>query len=103
MSREPLPLRRPSEIFEFTHPPEAPIHYVATVGYFEDGRVAEIFVNGPKTGSGAAINAADAAVLVSVALQFGIPLDPLARDAAGRALGPIGALLDLLAEGADAP
>ena len=50
----------------------------------------------------AGINAQDAAVVCSLALQHGVPLDvirhALMRDAHGGASGPLAAALDLLAE-----
>jgi hypothetical protein len=50
----------------------------------------------------AGINAQDAAVLASIALQHGVPLDmigrALMRDVSGRASGPLGAALDRIAD-----
>jgi hypothetical protein len=50
----------------------------------------------------AGIMASDAAVVASIALQYGVPLEvirhALMRDVRGRASGPLGAVLDLLAE-----
>ena len=108
MTRENLPQRRANETFEFEYPPEAPIRYMVTLGFLEDGRIGEVFVNGPKSGSGAAINAADSAVLLSIALQHGATVDalreaPIARDSTGRPLGPIGRLIDMLATGEGVP
>jgi hypothetical protein len=74
--------------------------YHVTVGFFPDGMPGELFVNSSqKSGSESDINAADAAVAVSLALQFGCPLQTLAdamrRNADGSAMGPIGRALDL--------
>jgi hypothetical protein len=78
------------------------LHYTATVGRFDDGRPAEVFLSSNKVGSGAATAACDAAVLASIALQHGVPIETLRhalmRDAAGRAIGPLGAVLDRIAE-----
>ena len=76
--------------------------YTATVSYFADGQVAEIFVSNHKTGSNADCAAKDAAILASLALQFGAPLETLRnallRDHQGHAITPVGAALDRLAE-----
>jgi hypothetical protein len=78
------------------------LHYTATVGRFDDGRLAEVFLTSNRVGSAAATAACDAAVLASIALQHGVPLDvlrhALMRDAAGRAIGPLGVVLDRIAE-----
>jgi hypothetical protein len=54
-----------------------------------------------KAGSMAGINACDAAVVASIALQYGVPLDvirkALMRDPRGRASGPLGEALDIIA------
>ena len=50
----------------------------------------------------AGINAADAAVLFSIARQYGAPLEvlrkALMRDANGKASGPLVAAIDLIAD-----
>jgi hypothetical protein len=96
--RERLPNRRPSTSFDFT---AQGLGFTATVSRFTDGRVAEVFVVNHKAGSMAGINACDAAVVASIALQYGAPLDvirhALMRDASGQASGPLGVALDLAA------
>jgi ribonucleoside-diphosphate reductase alpha chain len=76
--------------------------YVAGIGRFKDGRLAEIFLNAAKTGTAIEATARDAAILVSLALQHGVtPTElrhALTRNADGTASGPVGALLDLLGE-----
>jgi hypothetical protein len=51
----------------------------------------------------AGINACDAAVVASIALQYGVPLEvirkALMRDARGQASGPLGVALDRVAGG----
>lgn len=101
--RRSLPNRRFADTFSFAHDSGggATLKYVATVGRFSDGAVAEIFVNaGGKLGSAADVSISDAAVAVSLALQYGCPAEviraALKRDNAGRAQGPIGAVLDLV-------
>jgi hypothetical protein len=73
--------------------------YVATVGFFPEGNLAELFINsGGKLGSTADVNAADGAFAVSLALQYGTPAVVLQRgmkrNADGSSQGPLGAALD---------
>jgi ribonucleoside-diphosphate reductase alpha chain len=98
--REPLPNRRQHEVIEFTHD----FHqYTAGVGRYPDGRLAEVFLDSGKTGTGMQINARDGAIAISLGLQWGAPVDAireaLSRRADGAAEGPLGTLLDLLGEG----
>lgn len=79
--------------------------YVTALGFFTDGRLAEMFINSSgKPGSTADINAADGAVAVSLALQYGAPADVLQkamkRNTDGSAQGPLGAALDEALKGA---
>ena len=98
--RERLPNRRLSESFAFEL---EGLRFTATISRFEDGRVAELFLNNHKAGNQADTNARDAAILLSIALQHGAGLESirkaLCRDSAGLPLSPIGMALDLLAEG----
>jgi len=98
-TRARLPNRRFSETFGI----EAQgLKFTATISYFNDGRLAEIFISNHKAGSQADTNARDAAVVASIALQYGVPLDvirrALMRDSHGRANSPLGAVLDLVAD-----
>jgi hypothetical protein len=99
--REPLPNRRGLELIDFEH---GGMRFTAGVGRFPDGRLAEIFMHCAKAGSDAADIARDAAVVASLCLQFGCPVETLrhalTRGSDGRASGPIGAVLDLLDGGA---
>jgi hypothetical protein len=99
--RRRLSNRRCSESFELTcHG----LHYTVTVSRFDDGSLGEVFINNSKPGSASDINARDAAVVVSIALQHGVPADTirhaLLRDAQGVASSPLGRALDLVAEAA---
>ena len=77
------------------------LRYTATVSRTENGGLAELFLNNTKGGSQADTNARDAAIILSFALQYGADLDTireaLSRDVSGRAIGPVGAALDILA------
>jgi hypothetical protein len=68
----------------------------------EGGELREVFINNHKAGSAAGIMASDAAVVCSLALQYGVPLEvirkALMRDAQGRASGPLGVALDRIVE-----
>jgi hypothetical protein len=69
-----------------------------TAGFYPDGRVGEVFVNADRANSLLDFLMSDAAILASLALQYGAPLDEirhaLKRDIRGDAASPIGAALD---------
>jgi hypothetical protein len=96
-AREHLENRRLSENFTFELDG---LRFTATVSRFPDGRIAELFLNNHKAGNQSDTNARDAAILLSFALQHGADINAIrraiCRDSRGRALGPLGAALDLL-------
>jgi hypothetical protein len=96
--RRRLPNRRASEQISFEC---NALRYVATVSFFPDGRLAEIFLSNSKAGSHSDSAAKDSAVVCSIACQYGVPVDvirkALLRDAHGVASSPLGVALDLLA------
>jgi hypothetical protein len=100
-ARERLPNRRRNESFEFFH---GGLGFTASIGFFPDGRTAEIFLSSNKPGSPIEAIARDAAVTVSIALQFGADLETirvaLTRDHDGGPATLLGAALDVLAEAA---
>jgi hypothetical protein len=69
-----------------------------TAGYYLDGRPGEIFLAADRANSLLDFLMSDAAILASLALQYGAPLDEirhaLKRDIRGEAQSPIGAALD---------
>lgn len=97
-TRRRLPDRRASETFNLECDGVA---YVATISYFGDGRLGEIFITNNKAGSAADTAARDAAITFSLAVQYGA--DPaivrraLCRDSTGRASSPLGVALDAIA------
>jgi hypothetical protein len=97
--RERLPNRRAAETFDVE---AGGLHYTTTIGFYPDGRIGEIFLENHKQGSEAGIMASDAAVAASIALQYGAPIETLRhalmRDVRGRPSGPLGVVLDELAE-----
>jgi hypothetical protein len=99
MTRERLLNRRVSETFELE---VCGLHYTCTCSRFRDGRLAEVFLQNHKPGRQSDSNARDAAVAVSLALQFGCPLSVLQRaslrDSQGRPSTPLGAAIDAVSE-----
>jgi hypothetical protein len=98
-ARRRLPQRRASESFNLE---VAGLKYVATISYFPGtNELAEIFLTNHRAGSDAGAAACDSAVVCSIALQHGVPLETirraLMRDSRGQARTPLGAALDLLA------
>jgi len=86
LARERLPNRRASETFNFE---VEGLLYCATVSFFPDGRINEIFISNHKVGSQSDANATDVALAASLALQHGCTLDvlrgALLRDMGNRA------------------
>jgi hypothetical protein len=97
-ARDRLPDRREHTLVNFTTADG--FRYTAGLGYFDDGRLAEIFLNAEKIGTAIETAARDSAVVASLALQHGVPPDTirhaLTRNGNGDASGPLGTLLDLL-------
>jgi hypothetical protein len=95
--RERLANRRRSETFNVEC---SGLAYTATASWFDDGRLAELFQNNHISSSAADVNAKDAAIALSLALQNGadgeVIRKALCRDSHGRASGPLGAALDSL-------
>ena len=96
-ARTRLPNRRPAEHFSFRCNELA---YTASIGQFPDGTLAEIFISNSKAGSHSDAAAKDAAVVCSIALQHGVPVDvirhALLRNSQGVASSPLGVALDTL-------
>lgn len=97
-SRRYLPNRRPNETFAFDW---LGMNFVATISRFDDGAVGEIFLSNGRVNSHADTAARDSAVICSLALQHGVDLETLRRsllrDSQGKASGPLGVALDLIA------
>jgi hypothetical protein len=96
-ARDRLPNRRAAETVAFARDGS---RYQMTIGYFPDGRPGEVFLNSDRVDSFLDALASDAAIAISLALQYGAPLDELRhalkRDSSGKASTPIGAALDLI-------
>ena len=99
-ARQRLPARRQSSAFMFEH---HGISYRAQISRFRDGRIGEIFIDGPKVGSAAQIAGHDGAVAASLALQHGCTVQTLRHALQkltdGRSAGPLGVALDLIEGG----
>jgi hypothetical protein len=97
-TRKPLPNRRSHETFSFEH---WNMRYIVGVGRATPSApISEVFLNVGKTGGQIETLARDSAVLLSLALQYGVRLSVLrhaiTRNSDGSASGPVGALLDLM-------
>lgn len=99
MTREPLPLRRRSETFELPFGGFRQSHII-TVGFYEDGRIGEVFINGGKSGEIVEAIARDGAVILSMALQHGVPLDDIShaitRDGQNMPQSIVGVIVDMI-------
>lgn len=95
--RRRLPNRRRSESFEFEN---GGLKYTATVSWYPDGTIGELFISCHKAMSAADTNARDAAIAFSIAIQHGVDVglirDALCRNRDGSASGPLGAALDYI-------
>jgi hypothetical protein len=101
MTRQRLPNRRASTTFNFNCGPH---RYTATISYFPGtDQLAEIFLGNGCAGSDVDAAAKDSAVVASIALQHGVPVDvirqALLRDLRGTASSPLGQALDIIGEG----
>ena len=96
--RRRLPDRREHEVLAIEH---AGLKFTAGIGRFDDGRLAELFINTEKSGTSFDVALRDSAILLSLALQFGADVDTiwraLVRNGDGSASGAIGAVLDQIA------
>jgi ribonucleoside-diphosphate reductase alpha chain len=94
VNRERLPDRRNAEVFDFIHRNR---RWTATIGRFPDGRVAELFLDAAKVDPLSEL-AQDVAIVASIALQSGCPLETLRHALSGRGEGPLSAALALVQE-----
>ena len=90
--RARLPNRRIAEVFDFEHQGRK---WTATIGRSADGQIAEVFLDTPKASAIGEL-AAEAAIIASLALQSGCPLETLRHALADRRSGPLGAALGLV-------
>jgi hypothetical protein len=97
MTRQRLANRRASEFLEFE---SLGMRFTASASRYSDGRLGEIFIDNHKAGSAIGTLVRDSAIILSFALQHGADINAigraLARDSAGRPLGPIGQAIDII-------
>ena len=100
MTRRALPNRRPTVSFTFSHGGQ---DYHVGLGRYDDGSMGDAFLTPlGNAGKGSAIEALarDAAILISLGVQFGVPVETMrraiTRDGDGAAATLIGAALDAL-------
>jgi len=95
--RTRLSNRRYHETFSMRH---WNLIYTIGLGKDTDGNVKEVFINCGRSGEQAETLARDSAVLLSIALQYGVPVEAMkktiTRNLDGSPTGPIGAIIDLL-------
>jgi hypothetical protein len=93
-----LPNRRMASTFELEC---GGLRYTCTVGRFADGSIGELFLNNHKSNSASDANARDSAIVASLAIQHGVPLEiirrALLRDAHGHPSTALGTALDAIA------
>jgi hypothetical protein len=97
--RNRLKDRRPHWLYRFECNGQS---YTGGIGRFEDGRIAEVFINGSKVGTAAETNAQDAAIVASLALQHGCLLETIRHALArsgGSSAGPLATLLAVVEAG----
>jgi ribonucleoside-diphosphate reductase alpha chain len=96
--RERLPNRRDSTLIDFE---SMGMPFTTSVSRYDDGRIAELFIDNHKAGSAVGTLVRDLAIVFSFAVQHGADPDAirraLSRDSEGRPLGPLGQALDSLA------
>lgn len=97
--RRRLPDRRIAETFDMRFGTQKTV-FTVTVGYYDRTRqkIGEVFIAGTKAGSEMDAIARDGAVLLSLALQHGVPLETIrhaiTRNQQGVADTIIGAVID---------
>lgn len=100
--RQVLPRRRAAESFDFDHqtPNGGFVALKVSLGFYDDGRIGEVFVSGTKVGTDLDIAYREAAILLSFALQHGADIrtirSAMIRSATGNPEGVIGSLLDAI-------
>jgi len=95
MTRQLLPNRREARTFGLNW---YGTDFTVSIGLFADGMPAECFVTGAKSGVEVQSLSRDGAILLSLALQYGAPLDVIAhsitRNPDGSPQSFIGALVE---------
>ena len=94
-----LSLRRRAETFQIDFGGLNKQHTI-TLGFYDDGKIGEVFISGGKSGEQVEAIARDGAVLLSMCLQYGVPLETIrhaiTRDGQGLPSSIVGAVIDKL-------
>ena len=98
LCRVELPQRRGGENFDFS---VGHTSFTASIRRASPkATITEVFVNSTKIDSDVDLVMRDAAVVISIALQYGVPIaafgSATGRNVDGKASSPIGAILDIL-------
>ena len=97
MTRRTLPQRRASETSDLRFWSQ---NFTVTAGFYPDGAPGEVFVDARKTGGDVEAIARDAAVVLSLALQHGTPIETIrravTRNGPGEPASVLGAVIDTL-------
>ena len=95
MMRQLLPQRRPAETFDLWFWNQS---FSVTIGFYPNGAVGEVFIDGGKSGQDIQSTARDAAVVLSLALQHGVPSETIrhavTRGASEEPASILGAVVD---------
>ena len=95
MIRRTLSQRRAAETFDLRFWNQL---FTVTVGFYADGTPGEVFIDGCKTGNDTESIARDAGVLLSLALQHGVPpktiCHAVTRGASEEPASILGAVVD---------
>lgn len=99
-ARQRLPNRRQCESFKIFH---SGVHFTVSAGFYQNDKLAEIFLSAERPGTPLEAIARDAAILASLAFQHGVNLQTiraaLTRDHDNGPATPLGAAPDAIAEG----
>ena len=103
MIRRTLPQRRAAETFNLRFWNQS---FTVTVGFYADGALGEVFIDGGKSGQDVQSTARDAAVVLSLALQHGTPIETIrhavTRGTSEEPASILGAIVDALPAAAGA-
>ena len=104
MIRRTLPQRRAAETFDLRFRNH---RFTVTVGFYADGTPGEVFIDGCKTGNDIESIARDAGVLLSLALQHGVPPEAIrhavTRGASEEPASILGAVVDCISTNLSSP
>lgn len=95
--RRELPPCRDCQHISFHHDG---FDWTASIGFYDDGSIGEVFLTNTKSGSKVEASAQDTCVAASIAIQYGAPLKVVAaglsRDSRGTPQCAAGVIMDIL-------